>query len=126
MSRLGNSRPALVLPRDARDKCCAYAGEVPARAKYTGTNGIEWNVGMLENTILAPRDKNTHIGTTHTSRDKTGDGRCDVDCIQDTFKCRRKIISFWFVRNSRWPARHILNPDCILNVPPVVIHEIGG
>jgi hypothetical protein len=39
-----------VLPCDARDECCAYAGEIPARAKYTRTNSIERDVGVLENT----------------------------------------------------------------------------
>ena len=68
MSRLDSSRPALVLPCDARDKCCAYAGEFPARAKHTGTNSIEWNVGpvgMPESTLLASRDKNTYRGDVH-------------------------------------------------------------
>jgi hypothetical protein len=72
------------------------------------------------------RRTRTRAGTTHSSRDKTSDSRCDVDRVQNTFKGRREIISFWFVRNSRWSARYILDPDCIFNVPPVVIHEIGG
>lgn len=42
-----------MLPCDARDKRCAYSGEVPARAKYTGTNSVERDVGMLENTLSA-------------------------------------------------------------------------
>jgi hypothetical protein len=113
-----------VLPCNARDKRCAYAGEVPARAKYTGTNSVERDVGMLENTISAPTETRTE--TTHTSRDKASDSRCNIDRIQNTFKGRRKIISFWFVWNRRWPARYILDPDCIFNIPPVVIHKIGG
>jgi hypothetical protein len=55
-----------VLPCDARDKRCAYAGEVPARAKYTGTNSIEWDVCMLENYISPIR--NTHRDDAHQSR----------------------------------------------------------
>jgi len=45
-----------VLPCDARDEHCAYAGEVPARAKYTRTNSVERDVVMLENIISAPRE----------------------------------------------------------------------
>jgi hypothetical protein len=33
-----------------------YAGEVPARAKYTGTNRIERDAGVLENTISDPQE----------------------------------------------------------------------
>jgi hypothetical protein len=88
-----------VLPCNARDERCVYTGEVPARAKYAGTDSIERDVGMLENFILAPQHKNTHMEMTHTSRDKTSDSRCDVDRVQNTFKGRRKIVNFWFVRN---------------------------
>jgi hypothetical protein len=43
-----------MFPCDTRDERCAYAGEVPACAKYTGTNSLERDAGVLENTISAP------------------------------------------------------------------------
>jgi hypothetical protein len=45
-----------VFPCDTRDERCAYAGEVPARAKYTGTNSIERDAGVLENIISASQE----------------------------------------------------------------------
>ena len=45
-----------MFPCDTGDERCAYAGEVPARAKYAGTNSIERDAGMLENTISAPQE----------------------------------------------------------------------
>ena len=56
MSRLDDRRPALVLPCDTWDERCAHAGEVPARAKYTGTNSMEWDAGVLKDTISAPQE----------------------------------------------------------------------
>lgn len=44
-----------MFPCDTRDERCAYAGEVPARAKYAGTNSIERDAGMLEN-VSAPQE----------------------------------------------------------------------
>lgn len=45
-----------MFPCDTGDERCAYAGEVPARAKYTGTNSIERDAGVLENTISVPQE----------------------------------------------------------------------
>ena len=45
--RLEDSGPALVLPCEARDERWSYAGEVPASAEHTCTQGCERNVGVL-------------------------------------------------------------------------------
>lgn len=45
-----------MFPYDARDQRRSYAGEVPACAKYTGTNSIERDAGVLENAISAPQE----------------------------------------------------------------------
>ncbi len=48
VSRLEDSRPAFVLPCEARDERWSYAGEVPACPKHAGTQGLERNVGVLQ------------------------------------------------------------------------------
>ncbi len=45
-----------MFPCDTRDERCAYAGEVPACAKYAGTNSLERDAGVLENAISAPHE----------------------------------------------------------------------
>jgi hypothetical protein len=85
--------------------------------------------GMLEclRTSYQPhRRMGTRSRTTHPSRDKICNSRCDVDRVQDTFKGRRKIVTIWMVWSRRWSTRNVLHPDGIFNVPPVVIHEIGS
>lgn len=49
-----------MFPGDTRDERCAYAGEVPARAKYTGTNSIERDVGVLEEHQISPTGRCEH------------------------------------------------------------------
>ena len=56
MSCFDDRKPALMFPCDARDQRRAYAREVPARAKCTGTNSIERDAGVLENAISAPQE----------------------------------------------------------------------
>ena len=58
-----------MLPRDAWDEGWTYAGEVPARAKCTGAQGAEWDVGMLECTRSAIReDRGSGSEDIHQSR----------------------------------------------------------
>ena len=44
---LEDSRPALVLPCEARDEHRSHPRKVPACAEHTSTQGCEWNVGVL-------------------------------------------------------------------------------
>jgi hypothetical protein len=82
--------------------------------------------GCLRTPHQPYRRTGTCSRTTHPSRDKTCNSRCDVDRVQNTFKGRRKIDNSWFVWNRRWSSWNILHPDRIFDVTPVVIHEVGG
>lgn len=91
-----------------------------------GRTVLRGMLGCLRMPYQPHRRTGTYSRTTHFSREKTRNSRCNMDCAQNTLQGGRKIVTLWLVGNRRWSTRNILHPDSIFYVPPVVIHEIGG